>query len=296
MVVDSQVSDHMRINNLEEVFQSAYKMHHSTETAMVRIHNDILSALDENQAVLLVCLDLSAAFDTVDHSILLNRLEKRLGITGKCLSWFHSYLTGRTQKVVLQGVASKHCDLSCGVPQGSVLGPKLFTIYTLPIGDIIRVHNISFHIYADDKNLYLAFKQLDINNTSLKMEHLIMDVRSWLILNMLKFNDDKTEFMVINGPRRKYIDLPTLKVGEVDVSVSQSARALGVQMDNTMSMCDHVNNVTKASFFKLRNMFKIRKCVTEEAAKSMVHAMVTSSLDYCNALLYGLPDCLVNKL
>ena len=116
MVVDVQTTEHMDVNCIHETFQSAYKPLHSTETAMLRVKNDVLHALDDGNAVLLVCLDLSAAFDTVDHAILLDRLEKRVGITGKCLKWFRSYLSDRFQKVVINRVSSSLKELTCGGP------------------------------------------------------------------------------------------------------------------------------------------------------------------------------------
>ena len=296
MVVDDQVTVYMDENHLHELFQSAYKKFHSTETAMVRIKNDFLSALDDGNAILVVCLDLSAAFDTVDHEILLTRLEKRIGITGNCLAWFRSYLSNRSQKVLINDVTSSARDLSCGVPQGSVLGPKLFNVYTLPLGDIMRKHGIAFHIYADDDNLYLAFKPLGISSAFISMESLISDIRGWMIVNMLGINDTKTDFTVINGPRRKTLDIPSLRVGEADIMSSTCIKALGVHIDNTLSMKKQVNEVSRASFAKLSNMYKIRKCITEDGAKTMVLTMITSGLDYCNSLYYGLPDCLLEKL
>ena len=145
------------INNLEEVFQSAYKQLHSTKTALLRVHNDILVTLDNHQSVILLLLDLSAAFDTVDHTILLNRLATRFGITGSALSWFTSYLCNRYQFVGIRGDRSSHCPLACMVPQGSVLGPILYLLYTSPFGDIVGKYNMGYHFYADDTQLYLSF-------------------------------------------------------------------------------------------------------------------------------------------
>ena len=107
------------------VFQSAYREFHSTETAVIRVHNYITIAVDNLESVILLPLDLSAAFDTVDHDILLSRLSKRFGIKGSVLKWFHSYLSDRTQFVKVNGASSDHHILQLGVPQGSVLGPLL---------------------------------------------------------------------------------------------------------------------------------------------------------------------------
>jgi hypothetical protein len=284
-VVDVQTPNHMRKNSVDDPMQSAYKLYHSTETAMVRLHSDILWALDQNKAVLLVCLDLSAAFDTVDHLVLLNRMEKHVGITGKCLACYRSYLSNRKQTVVIQGVSSTQRGLPYGVPQGSVSGPKCFNIYMLPAGDIARKHGVAHLFYADDKNLYIAFQQKDIAITVTKMESLISDLREWLRVNWLMCNDDKTGVLVINGSRRQHINCPPLSIGDVEVPTSVSQRLIGCEVDSTMSMEKQVNNVTKACFSELIKMYRVRKCVTEEAAKTMVHTLVTSRLDYCNALL-----------
>ena len=122
------------------------------------MQNDLLRAIDDGSGVFLVLLDLSAAFDTIDHDILLNRLKSSIGLSDKSLSWFNSYLKDRFQSIVIDGVTSEPVNLKYGVPQGSVLGPILFTIYTCPIGEIARKYNVEIHIYADDTQLYIYFK------------------------------------------------------------------------------------------------------------------------------------------
>ena len=153
--VCNQYKAHLKRHGLAELYQSAYKENHSVETALICVQNDIVCALDES--VLLVLLDLSAAFDTVDHRVLLDVLEKCVGVTGLALNWFSSYLYNRSQCVSLSGVNSKKANLKYGVPQGSVLGPVLFTTYMLPLGDILRHQNFKFHCYADDQKIYMEF-------------------------------------------------------------------------------------------------------------------------------------------
>ena len=149
-VAATRLTNYLCDNNLNESLQSAYKKDHSCKTALLRIQNDILKSIDDKQCVVLLLQDLSAAFDTVDHKILLHRLPTRFGIKGKALSWLQSYLTDRSQSVQIDGFTSSVRPLRFGVPQGSVLGTLLYLLYTAPLGNVIRWHDMDFHLYADD--------------------------------------------------------------------------------------------------------------------------------------------------
>ena len=156
--VTNQITKHIADNNLLESMQSAYRAHHSTETALVKVKSDILKAMDSQEIICLTLLDLSAAFDMISKDKLLTRLEEEFGITNTCLKWIESYLTQCTQRVIVGSSRSDPVTLAFGVPQGSVLGPILFTLYTCPLGRICRKHSIGYHLYTDDQQIYLSFK------------------------------------------------------------------------------------------------------------------------------------------
>ena len=187
-----QLGDYISITNMSEKLQSAYKVAHSTETALIKVKNDILMSLDNKQVTCLSLLDLSAAFDTVSHKLLLNRLKSCFGTTGAVLKWLEEYLTGRHQQVVLgegaEQVMSENVTLKQGVPQGSILGPILFTLYTSPLGDICRSHNVVFHSYADDQQNYMSFSpasQGSKDHCIQTLESCISDIHIWMRTNLL---------------------------------------------------------------------------------------------------------------
>jgi len=156
-VAVKQVEKHLSKYSLHEPLQSAYKLNHSVETALLKVSNDILMALDKRQCVYLVLLDLSAAFDTIDHSVFLSRLEEDNAITGNALKWMESYLHNRSQNICINERKSNNIHLDYGFPQGSVVGPFGFKLYTKPLTQIAEKHGINIHLYADDTQLYVPF-------------------------------------------------------------------------------------------------------------------------------------------
>lgn len=294
-----QLTKHVMTNHLDETFQSAYKEFHSTETALLRVQNDILCALDQNKSVILLLLDLSAAFDTVDHAILVSRLSNRFGVKGTVLAWFKSYLTSRKQFVKVEEGLSSSRPLLRGVPQGSVLGPLLYLIYTAPIADIIKQHKLLYHLYADDTQLYISFKTdccIDLEEAKFRVERCVDEIDRWMCNNLLKLNQDKTELVVISSKFRHYPDLEHIRVGDEYIAPKSSARNLGVIIDNCLCMEQHVKKICSEANYHLRNISKIRKYLTQDSAEILVHAFIGSKLDYCNSILYGIPKKLICKL
>jgi hypothetical protein len=295
-VVASRILDHMKDNNLLDEMQSAYRSGHSTETALLRVHNDIVISIDEGRGVALILLDLSAAFDTVDHKILLDFLRDYVGLDGPVLKLFQTYLASRTQCVSIKGVLSELSELAYGVPQGSVLGPIEFCIYTIPLGAILRHYNIQYHIYADDTQLYCSFDLTSPLETISKISACISDIRTWMIRNKLKINDDKTEFLLITSPRAKLTENIELRIGQANIIPSDSCKSLGVMLDSQFSMDSQIRHLCRSMHYHLRNIGAIRNILTVSATEQLVHALVTSRLDYCNSLLYGVPDYQINCL
>ena len=286
-----QIESHLSTNDLHEPLQSAYTANHSTETALVKVTNDILQALDNNKCVFLVLLDLSAAFDTINHSVFLERLDKEYGVTGSVSNWMGSYLNNRTQAIGINGTLSDTIDIKYGFPQGSCIGPFGFKLYTKPLSHIAQKHSINIHLYSDDTQLYVDFHPSDSEAALSRLEDCIEDIRVWMGQNFLKLNEEKTEFLIFGSKQNiKKITAWTVSVGDAECLPSTSARNIGAQLDSALNMNSHVNSIIRASYYQLRHLAKIRQYLTIASAQKLVHAFITSRLDNFNSLLYKLPN------
>ena len=270
-------------------FQSAYRQFHSVETALCRVYNDLICNKAEGKCSILVLLDLSAAFDTVDHHTLLCDLEN-LGITGFALSWFKTYLTDRNFKVVVNDEESEIGNMKYGVPQGTILGPVLFIIYTLTLQYMLKYYNVTYHFYADDTQIYF---KLDSKDQSIsKLNSVLNAVQTWMFKRKLKLNKDKTNIMVVGNPLQlRNIDFPSiLKLDQTDINLSKKLKNLGVIFDENLTLKYQVAAVKKKAIGGLINIAKISKFIDRESKLKLVHSLILTQIDFCNALLYGLPN------
>ncbi|XP_064158769.1 uncharacterized protein LOC135236382 isoform X4 [Anguilla rostrata] len=280
-------------NELLDPHQSGFRPGHSTETALLSVNEALHAARAASLSSVLLLLDLSAAFDTVDHPTLLSSLSA-MGICGTVLNWIESYLSDRSFQVAWAGKVSAPHPLTTGVPQGSVLGPLLFSLYTQSLGPVITAHGMSYHCYADDTQLFLSFPPSD-TQVSARITACLSDIQSWMVRHHLKLNPGKTELIYIPALNSPLSDL-SISLGNTILTPSPSTRNLGVVMDNRLSLTEHISAVTRSCRFFLYNIRRIRPFLTTYSTQLLVQAVVLSRLDYCNSLLAGLPASSIRPL
>ena len=293
--ISEQLCTHIREIGAIPENQSAYRAGHSTETTLCSIMNDMISMLDNGKCGILIMLDLSAAFDTVVHEYLLNDL-KSIGVIDEALMFLRSYLHDRKTVVMVSGDKSDKRTLTKGVPQGSVLGPILFNIYTIELSNILRKYNVGFKLYADDTQFYFALSTEQ--DTVDKVGRIMTDIKNWMQRKKLKLNDDKTECMLFGTKNslKNYQQFLNIRIGETDIEFVPVVRNLGVMIDCNLTMRNQILNTVKMCNHHLRNIAFIRKYLDEDSTKILVINHVISRLDYCNSLYNGLPGGLLRKL
>ena len=300
-IVLRRLNDHLTENNLHIPWQSGYKKSHSTETLLIRIVNDLLIASNEEKATVVMLLDLSAAFDTVDHDLLLRILMTEIGITGTALKWFKSFLSGRCQKVKIGQYESVEVIIKFGVPQGSVLGPVLFNIYIRALYRSVQKLQFLIQGYADDHQVYKQFdKSSQYSLLVNELPQCFLSINQWMSNHFLQLNPGKTEIIVFGTPAiLQSLDINGTFLGNdnnICIRFKPVVKNLGFWLDRTLSFKDQVNKVKSSCFHKLRNIAKMKGYLSVTQVRILVQAVILSKLDYCNALYFGCNSSVIKQL
>ena len=267
---------------------------------MVKMYHDLLENIDNNKVTIVVMVDLSAAFDTIDIPILLHLLEHDFGIRDTPLDWVKSYLTDRSMTVKVEQSTSKSEPLRFGVPQGSCAGPVIFTLYISALKRVVQMYPADLYGYADDHKIafsFLAGNQSNVSEVLAQLDSCLKDVITWMSTYKLKMNESKTE-IIIYGTKQQLdkLNIDCINVGSVEVKCVDQVRDLGVTMTNTLNFDNHIQKKCQIAHVQLRNLRGIRKHLSQKSTETLVHGLVHSHIDFCNSLYSDIPAYQMNKL
>ena len=294
-----QFSEHLNKYNLLPNYQSAYRKNYSCETALIKLFDDLLWAMEKQQVTAVVAIDLSAAFDTIDHDILLKVLNSRFGIDGKALEWYASYLSPRHLKVNIGQDYSTVRDLNFSVPQGSCSGPILYSCYAASM-ELVVDKSINIHGYADDHALKKAFSitSTTAENKAINLlENNAIQIKTWMDMNRLQMNPTKTEFIIIGSRQHlKKLSTSVININDNCITKSKSIKYLGVDIDENLNLKSHITRKCRIAMGNFHKLKRIRRVLTRDAAITVALGLVVAHLDYANAVFIGLPDVEFAKL
>lgn len=304
-VVLNQLNCYLDVNNLHCSVQSGYRPHHSCETLLVRMSDDIIKEIQADNIVIVVLLDLSAAFDTIDHSVLLEKLLNDYNIKDDANKWFKSYLGNRSFSVKVKDVSSTFLCLLFGVPQGSLLGPILFILYIKHLQMIAAKYGLNIKLYADDSQLYISFHPMrpcQFHDVTERVNMCLAEIKVWMVKNFMKLNETKTELLVLGKSlilERCNMEV-TLQFGNTTITPSECSgdnwTSLGVKLDRCLNMERQINSVRQKCYWTMNNLERIGYYLDERVRIMLVKQLVISKLDYCNSLYMNLPKTRLQKL
>lgn len=297
-IVSDRLESHMIANNLHLEYQYGYKKDHSTESLLLKLVNDLFEIFDKQLPAVLLLLDLSAAFDTVDQKKLLNQLKNDIGIVGMAHKWFESFLVNRSQKVKIGACFSDSTSLDFGVPQGTVLGPRLFNIYLRPLYKYIESINVKIFGYSDDHQTIKAFLPSLQHQALIKdIKHCLEHISRWMSESFLCINQSKTKILVMASPAvQNSIDIRGTFVNNQCIRFVDSAKNLGVLLDKELSFTRQINNIVRNCYFTIKKLSRLKSILTSDQLCTLVCSLVFSQLDYCNSLYYGINAVSLKKL
>ena len=271
--------------NVHEILynlQFGFRASHSINHALVSLTESIKNSLDNKHFGCGIFIDLQKAFDTVNHQTLLNKLN-HYGIRGKALAWFSSYLSNRTQCVSVNGHISSHLKVTCGVPQGSVLGPLLFLIY---INDLPKSSKkLSFYLFADDTNIY--FESENLSQLEKVVNNELKHIKKWLDVNKLALNVDKTNFIIFHSRQHSLSKSVNIKIGKEHVKQAKYVKFLGLLLDENLSWRYHLSELRKKLARTSGIFLKIRHLLPTSVLVSLYYSLFASFLQY-GIIVWGL--------
>ena len=297
-VVSTRLNKHMTTNNLHSKRNHGYKKYHSSETLLLEVIDHLLLSCDNGKPSIILLLDLSAAFDTVDQQKLLRILQHEIGVEGKALQWFRSFLFGRTQKVKIGESYSEEGSLEFGVAQGSVLGPILFKIYIRMFPEHMKTTLFETFGFADDHQLVKTFLPiLQVQALGEDIQNCFDEISKWMNEFFLRLNAGKTKILIIIPPclKNKIVIRGTFINGDC-IRFVHSAKNLGVLLDDELSFEKQILKVVKSCFFSIRTLSRIKCFLTEIQLSTAICTFVFSRLDYCNVLYFNIKSHLLKKL
>ena len=278
-VMYSRLNDFLTLHKLLYKYQFGFRKKHSAYMALMILVDKLTKCLENGDSVVGVYLDFSKAFDNVNQEILLSKLDY-YGIRGTALLWFKSYLSDRTQFVTYDGVSSKSRTITCGVPQGSILGPLLFLIY---INDLNLVSKDVMSIFfADDSNLFLNGKNLSVLEE--KLNSILINISEWLKVNKLSLNVKKTHVMIFTKKKFSEIEKPkiNLKIDGIPLSEVETTKFLGVIIDNKLSWKEHTNYISGKIAKGIGIILKARNVLNRKTLTTLYYSFVYPYFTYCN--------------
>jgi hypothetical protein len=274
-LVYKRVYNYLEYRNILNEFQFGFRANRSTSHALLSTIENLKEFLDKGSFGVGLFIDFKKAFDTVNHHILLNKLEF-YGFRGVVNKWFQSYLTGRNQNVSINGINSSLKAISCGVPQGSVLGPLLFLLY---INDLPYCSNrLVFQLFADDTNIFFSSKNLDLIQTTLNIE--LKNVSQWLNANRLALNIEKTNFVVFHSPKKKPHKVLSICIDNQSIREATSVKYLGVLIDSTLSWRPHISELSKKIAKSVGILSKLRHYLNTDILISIYYSLIYSFIIY----------------
>ena len=296
-MANKQICEYLIKHSFLDVHQSAYRPNHGCITALLKVVDDILDGIDDSEATLLILLDFSKAFDTINHRLLLEKLSI-LGFEIDALEWVKSYLTGRKQQVRTENETSDFIELKNGVPQGSILGPLLFTIFVLDIRQHIEVG--SHHSYADDLQIYKSFKSPDINETIISLNKDLKNIAEYCDNSALKINEGKCYYLILGSSRSlqkiPYMPHVPVIINGIPIKRVYKIRNLGITFDEVLSWRRHINSRIQVAMGNYIAISRFKNFLSEESKLILCESIVLSHFNFGDSVFLNIDKYLQGRI